>query len=218
MAGTGNCFGLFYSHYFVIRNYSHRFVIRTPLAEELSDKELIAQFRDERTRQLAFRKIVERYQKRLYWHIRRMLIDHDDTDDVLQNVFIKSWKGLDNFKEDSQLFTWLYRIATNETLSFIRQKKAERYVRYGDVEENIEGKLEDDNYFNGDAIQKKLQVAIAQLPEKQRLVFTMKYFEDMKYDDMSVVLETSVGALKASYHHAVKKIETFIRTTDNLSH
>lgn len=186
--------------------------IRTLMAEEISDKELIAQFRDERTRQLAFRKIVERYQKRLYWHIRRMLIDHDDTDDVLQNVFIKSWKGLDNFKEDSQLFTWLYRIATNETLSFIRQRKADRYVRYGDVEESIEGKLEDDNFFSGDAIQKKLQIAIAQLPEKQRLVFTMKYFEDMKYEDMSAVLETSVGALKASYHHAVKKIEVYIRS------
>ena len=188
------------------------------MTEEISDKELIAQFREERTRQLAFRKIVERYQKRLYWHIRRMLIDHDDTDDVLQNVFIKSWKGLDNFKEDSRLFTWLYRIATNETLSFIRQRKAERYVRFGDVEESIEGKLMDDNYFNGDAIQKKLQIAIAQLPEKQRLVFTMKYFEDMKYDDMSAVLETSVGALKASYHHAVKKIEAFIRATDDLTH
>jgi RNA polymerase sigma-70 factor (ECF subfamily) len=185
---------------------------------EISDKELTAQFRDEKTRQVAFRKIVERYQKRLYWHIRRMLIDHDDTDDVLQNCFIKVWKGLDNFKEDSQLYTWLYRIATNETLSFIRQQKAERYVRFGDVEQSIEGKLEDDNYFSGDAIQKKLQVAIAQLPEKQRLVFTMKYFEDMKYEDMSVVLETSVGALKASYHHAVKKIEAFIRATDDLTH
>ncbi len=197
---------------------SYKFVFRTLMTEEISDKELIAQFREERTRQSAFKKIVERYQKRLYWHIRRMLIDHDDTDDVLQNVFIKSWKGLDNFKEDSQLFTWLYRIATNETLSFIRQKKAERYVRFGDVEESIESTLENDNYFNGDAIQKKLQVAIAQLPEKQRLVFTMKYFEDMKYDDMSAVLETSVGALKASYHHAVKKIEAFIRATDDLTH
>ena len=185
---------------------------------EISDKELTAQFRDEKTRQAAFRKIVERYQKKLYWHIRRMLLDHDDTDDVLQNCFIKVWKGLDNFKEDSQLYTWLYRIATNETLSFIRQQKAERYVRFGDVEQSIEGKLENDNYFNGDAIQKKLQVAIAQLPEKQRLVFTMKYFEDMKYEDMSAVLDTSVGALKASYHHAVKKIEAFIRDTDDLSH
>lgn len=183
---------------------------------ETSDKELVAQFREERTRQAAFRQIVERYQKRLYWHIRRMLVDHDDTDDVLQNAFIKAWKGLDAFKEDAQLYTWLYRIATNETLSFIRQRKADLFLRYGDVEFSIEGKLEDDNYFRGDVIQKKLQVAIQQLPEKQRLVFNMKYFEDMKYEDMSAVLETSVGALKASYHHAVKKIEAFIRNTDHL--
>lgn len=181
---------------------------------ETSDKELIALFRQENTRQKAFRIIVERYQKRMYWHIRRMLVDHDDTDDVLQNVFIKVWKGLDNFKEDSQLYTWLYRIATNETLSFIRQQKAELYVRYGDVEHSVESKLTDDNFFSGDAIQKKLQIAIQQLPEKQRLVFNMKYFEDMKYEDMSNVLETSVGALKASYHHAVKKIEAYIRNTD----
>lgn len=181
---------------------------------ETSDKELLARFREESTRQLAFRHIVERYQKRLYWHIRRMLVDHDDTDDVLQNVFIKAWKGLDNFKEDSQLYTWLYRIATNETLSFIRQRKADLFVRYGDVEYNIESKLEDDTFFKGDAIQKKLQVAIQLLPEKQRLVFNMKYFEDMKYEDMSQVLDTSVGALKASYHHAVKKIEAHIRSTD----
>jgi RNA polymerase sigma factor (sigma-70 family) len=181
---------------------------------EISDKQLVAEFREERTRQAAFRAIVERYQKRLYWHIRRMLVDHDDTDDVLQNVFIKTWKGLDNFKEDSQLYTWLYRIATNETLSFIRQRKADLMVRYGDVEYSVESKLEDDNYFRGDAIQKKLQLAIQLLPEKQRLVFNMKYFEDMKYEDMSNVLDTSVGALKASYHHAVKKIETYIRGTD----
>jgi RNA polymerase sigma-70 factor (ECF subfamily) len=182
---------------------------------ESSDKDLIAQFRNGPTRQAAFRTIVERYQKRLYWHIRRMLIDHDDTDDVLQNVFIKTWKGLDGFKEDSQLYTWLYRIATNETLSHIRQRKTELLVRYGDVEYNIESKLEDDNYFSGDAIQKKLQLAIQQLPEKQRLVFNMKYFGEMKYEDMSQVLDTSVGALKASYHHAVKKIEAFIRSGDH---
>ncbi|HTL81922.1 MAG TPA: sigma-70 family RNA polymerase sigma factor, partial [Bacteroidia bacterium] len=121
-------------------------------------------------------------------------------------------KGLDGFKEDSQLYTWLYRIATNETLSFIRQRKADLQVRFGDVEHSIESKLEDDNCFRGDAIQKKLQIAIQRLPEKQRIVFNMKYFEDMKYEDMSAVLETSVGALKASYHHAVKKIEAYIRS------
>lgn len=183
--------------------------------DEPTDKELLAQFRDDRTRNAAFGKIIQRYQRRLYWHIRRMLIDHDDTDDVLQNVFIKMWKGLDNFKEDAQLYTWLYRVATNETLTFIKQRKTEMFVRYGDVEYGIEGKLEDDNFFRGDEIQKKLQLAIATLPEKQRLVFNMKYFEEMKYEDMSQVLDTSVGALKASYHHAVKKIESYIRGTDS---
>src|ERR1700741_3548354 len=113
------------------------------------DKKLLEQFRDKNTMNYAFNLIVKKYQSRVYWHIRRIVIDHDDANDVAQNTFIKAWKGLDNFKEDSQLFTWLYRIATNESLSFIRQQKADRYVRFGDVEENIEGKLEDDNYFNG---------------------------------------------------------------------
>lgn len=180
---------------------------------EPSDIELIAMFREEKTRQQAFRFIVARYQKKLYWHIRRILVDHDDTDDVLQNTFIKTWKGLDGFKEDAQLYTWLYRIATNETMSFIRQRKAELFVRYGDVEFSVEDKLQNSDNFSGDEIQKKLQLAIQQLPEKQRIVFTMKYFEDVKYEDMSEILETSVGALKASYHHAVKKIELYIRST-----
>lgn len=180
---------------------------------EISDKELVRMFRDEKSRQQAFRLIVTRYQKKLYWHIRRILVDHDDTDDVLQNTFIKTWKGLDGFKEDAQLYTWLYRIATNETMSFIRSRKAELFVRFGDVEHSVEDKLQDSNTFKGDEIQKKLQLAIQQLPEKQRIVFTMKYFEDMKYEDMSQVLDTSVGALKASYHHAVKKIEAYIRST-----
>jgi RNA polymerase sigma-70 factor (ECF subfamily) len=180
---------------------------------ELSDKELVAMFREDKSRQQAFRLIVNRYQRKLYWHIRRILVDHDDTDDVLQNTFIKTWKGLDNFKEDAQLYTWLYRIATNETMSFIRQRKSEMMVRYGDVEYSIEDKLQDGNNFKGDEIQKKLQLAIQRLPEKQRIVFTMKYFEDIRYEDMSEILDTSVGALKASYHHAVKKIEEYIRNT-----
>ncbi len=190
---------------------------------ELSDIQLLQQFRQAAEspngaamRQQVFRVLVTRYQKKLYWHIRRMLIDHDDTDDVLQNTFIKVWRALDGFKEDAQLYTWLYRIATNETLSFIRQRKADLHVRFGDVEYNIESKLHDDNYFRGDEIQKKLQLAIQTLPEKQRLVFNMKYFEEMRYEDMSAVLETSVGALKASYHHAVKKIEAYIRNTNEV--
>jgi RNA polymerase sigma factor (sigma-70 family) len=187
---------------------------------DLSDIQLLQQFRQAPAdaggavlRQQIFKVLVVRYQKKLYWHIRRMLVDHDDTDDVLQNTFIKVWRALDGFKEDAQLYTWLYRIATNETLSFIRQRKADLQVRYGDVEHAIESKLQDDNFFRGDEIQKKLQLAIQTLPEKQRLVFNMKYFEEMRYEDMSAVLDTSVGALKASYHHAVKKIEAYIRNT-----
>lgn len=187
---------------------------------DLSDIQLLQQFRQAQAdaggaalRQQIFKVLVVRYQKKLYWHIRRMLVDHDDTDDVLQNTFIKVWRALDGFKEDAQLYTWLYRIATNETLSFIRQRKADLQVRYGDVEHSIESKLQDDNFFRGDEIQKKLQLAIQTLPEKQRLVFNMKYFEEMRYEDMSAVLDTSVGALKASYHHAVKKIEAYIRNT-----
>jgi len=184
------------------------------MSEETSDKELLEQFRNPDSRNFAFNLIVRKYQKRVYWHIRRIVIDHDDADDVVQNTFIKVWKGLDNFKEDSQLFTWLYRIATNESLTFLKQKKAHLNVSFGDVEYSLSNSLTSDNYFNGDQVQKKLQLAILTLPEKQRIVFNMKYFEDMKYEEMSQVLETSVGALKASYHHAVKKIELYITKQD----
>src|SRR5687767_6392084 len=168
------------------------------MSDEPSDKELLEQFRDPASRNSAFNIIIRKYQKRVYWHIRRIVIDHDDADDVVQNTFIKVWKGLDNFKEDSQLYTWLYRIATNESLTFIKQKKDNLKVSYGDVEYSLSNSLTDDNYFNGDEIQKKLQLAILTLPEKQRIVFNMKYFDEMKYEEMSQVLETSVGALKAS--------------------
>ena len=184
------------------------------MGEETSDKELLEKFRIPDSRNYAFNQIVRKYQKRVYWHIRRIVIDHDDADDVVQNTFIKVWKGLDNFKEDSQLYTWLYRIATNESLTFLKQKKAHLNVPFGDVEYSLSNSLTDDNYFKGDEIQKKLQLAILTLPEKQRIVFNMKYFEEMKYEDMSQVLETSVGALKASYHHAVKKIELYITKQD----
>ena len=182
--------------------------------EEYSDKELLEQFRNPEKRNYAFNLLVRKYQKKLYWHIRRIVIDHDDSDDVVQNTFIKVWKGLDNFKEDSQLFTWLYRIATNESLTFLKQKKAKYFVSFGTVEYNLANKLEDDNFYKGDEVQKKLQKAILTLPEKQRIVFNMKYYEEIKYEEMSGILETSVGALKASYHHAVKKIEEYIKNTD----
>lgn len=178
--------------------------------QEYSDKELLEKFRDENTRSYAFNLLVKKYQKRLYNHIRRMLIDHDDTNDVLQNVLLKMWNNLLNFKEDSQLFTWLYRIATNETLTFLKKKRTKFFIPIVDVEYQLSKSLEDDNYFNGDEIQLKLQKAILTLPEKQRLVFNMKYYEDFKYEAMSDVLGTSVGALKASYHIAVKKIEEYV--------
>ncbi len=178
--------------------------------QEYSDKELLEKFRDENTRSYAFNLLVKKYQKRLYNHIRRMLIDHDDTNDVLQNVLLKMWNNLFNFKEDSQLFTWLYRIATNESLTFLKKKRTKFFIPIVDVEYQLSKSLEDDNYFNGDEIQLKLQKAILTLPEKQRLVFNMKYYEDFKYEAMSDVLGTSVGALKASYHIAVKKIEEYV--------
>ena len=174
------------------------------------DQEIIEQFRNEQTRNYAFNLLVREYQKRLYWHIRKIIIDHDDTDDVLQNVFIKVWRNLENFKEESQLFTWMYRIATNESINFLNAKKKRAGIPLDDVSAFLVGNLESDSYYKGDEIQTKLQKAILTLPDKQRIVFNMKYFDEMKYEEMSKILETSVGALKASYHHAVKKIEDYL--------
>jgi len=139
-----------------------------------------------------------------------MLVDHEDTNDVLQNVFIRVWNGLDNFREDAQLYTWLYRIATNESLTFIEQQKKKASVPLDDVEGSISNKIKADKYFDPNKLEWKLQVAIQQLPEKQRVVFNLRYYDEMPYEEMSKVLETSEGALKASYHHAVKKIEDYI--------
>ncbi len=175
------------------------------------DKELLQKFRAPETRNYAFNLLVREYQKRLYWHIRKILIDHDDTDDVLQNVFIKVWKALDGFKEESQLYTWLYRIATNESITFLNQKKKRAGIPLDDVSHFLANNLESDSYFKGDEIQAKLQKAILTLPDKQRIVFNMKYFDEIKYEEMSQILDTSVGALKASYHHAVKKIEEYLK-------
>jgi RNA polymerase sigma-70 factor (ECF subfamily) len=178
--------------------------------QEYSDKELLVMFKEESSKNFAFNLIIKKYQKKLYSIIRRMIISHDDTDDVLQNTFIKMWHHLDGFKEDSQLYTWLYRIATNESLTFLKKKRTKFFIPMVDVEYKLSQSLESDQYFKGDEIQLRLQKAILKLPEKQRLVFNMKYFEEMKYEDMSEILGTSVGALKASYHHAVKKIEEYV--------
>ena len=180
------------------------------MAVTVHDSELLIQFRNPGTREKAFTAIIKKYQEKLYWHIRRMLVDHDDTNDVLQNVFIRVWNGLDNFREDSQLYTWLYRIATNESLTFIEQQKKKAAISLDEVESSISNKVKADKHFDANKLEWKLQVAIQQLPEKQRVVFNLRYYDEMPYEEMSKVLETSQGALKASYHHAVKKIEDYI--------
>ena len=177
---------------------------------EQTDSQLLQEFREPATREAAFTAILKKYQERLYWHIRRMVVDHEDTNDILQNVFIKSWKGLDNFREDSQLYTWLYRIATNECLTFIENQKKKKSISYDEHEEILSNKIKADENFDSRKLEWKLQLAIQKLPEKQRLVFTLRYYDEMPYEEMSRILGTSEGALKASYHHAAKKIEEFI--------
>lgn len=177
---------------------------------EWDDREILEGIKIPGKEEVAFNQLLQKYQERLYWHIRKIVIGHDDTDDVLQNTMIKVWKSLPSFRADSGLFTWLYRIATNEALTFLKQKKKRAFAPWVDVEHKISETLESDPWFNGDEIQLKLQQAILKLPNKQRIVFNMKYFDEVKYEDMSVILKTSVGALKASYHHAVKKIEAML--------
>lgn len=180
------------------------------MAEQTTDTELLASFREPATREKAFTEIVKKYQQRLYWHIRRMLVDHEDSNDVLQNVFIRVWNALSGFREDAQLYTWLYRIATNECLTFIEQQKKKSSVSLNELEAGLSNKIKADKDFDANKLEWKLQLAIQQLPEKQRVVFMLRYYDEMPYEEMSRVLETSVGALKASYHHAAKKIEEFI--------
>jgi RNA polymerase sigma-70 factor (ECF subfamily) len=159
----------------------------------------------------AFNLIVEEYKERLYWHIRKIVLIHDDADDVLQNTFIKAWRYIKDFKGDSKLYTWLFKIATNESITFLNKKKKKNEDSIEPYEIYLSNKLEADEYFNGDTAQKILQKAILKLPEKQRIIFNMKYFDEMKYTEISEILDTSIGALKASYHHAVKKIEEFVK-------
>jgi len=174
------------------------------------DKELLFMFHDPATKEQGFTSIVKKYQEKLYWHIRRMVITHDDANDVLQNMFIKVWKGLENFREDSQLYTWLYRIATNECLTYLEQQKKRASVSLSDVGNGLSNRLKSDTNFDANRLEWKLQLGIQQLPEKQRIVFNLRYYDEMPYEEMSKVLDTSAGALKASYHHAAKKIEEYI--------
>jgi RNA polymerase sigma-70 factor (ECF subfamily) len=176
----------------------------------LEDKELLEKIRNADTRNYGFNLLVRIYQQRVYWHIRKMVIDHDDADDITQEVFIKIHKSIENFREDSQLYTWIYRIATNECLNFLQRKKRRFFLPIADVAKELGAKLDHATSLSGDDIQLKLQKALLKLPDKQRLVFNMKYFDDMSYEEIAAITNTSVGALKASYHHAVKKIEDFL--------
>lgn len=176
----------------------------------MEDKELLEKVRNPETRNYGFNMLVRTYQQRVYWHIRKMVIDHDDADDLTQEVFIKIHKHIESFREDSQLYTWIYRITTNECLSFLQRKKRRFFLPIGDVAKELMGKLDNSSHVSGEEIQLKLQKALLTLPDKQRMVFNMKYFDDMTYEDISEITNTSVGALKASFHHAVKKIEDFL--------
>jgi RNA polymerase sigma factor (sigma-70 family) len=182
--------------------------------KQVEDAEIIEKFTVEKTRQEAFNLLLNKYQQKIYWHVRRMVLNHDDADDLVQDVFIKVWKNLENFRNDSQLYTWIYRIATNESITFLNKQKQRNNTPLDEVSSELAESLIEPSYFNGNDIQLKLQRAIVTLPEKQRLIFNMKYFDDMKYEEISQVLGTSVGALKASFHIAVKKIEAFMLNDD----
>ncbi|MDB4015136.1 RNA polymerase sigma factor [Flavobacteriaceae bacterium] len=168
---------------------------------------LVHALQNSATQEAGFKTLIKEYQQPLYWHIRKIVFDHEDADDVLQNTYIKIFKNIKNFRGESKLFSWMYRIATNEALTFIKQKSRKLGLSLNEFNEKQVNQLEADVYFEGDAIALKLQLAVANLPEKQRLVFNLKYYEELKYEEISEILETSVGGLKASYHHAVKKIK-----------
>ena len=175
-----------------------------------NEKEIVVLLQDPARQREAFARIVKEYSEQLYWQIRRLVLTHDDTNDILQNTFIKAWTNIDYFRGDAKMSTWLYRIALNECLTFLNKQNATSQLSIDDIDSEMLNKLESDTYFDGDSTQKAFLRAIHQLPEKQRMVFNLKYFKEMKYEDMSEILGTSIGALKASYHHAVKKIEAFL--------
>lgn len=178
----------------------------------LEEKVFIEKLLHPKTQNDAFQELLKLYQKPLYFHIRNIVLNHDDTDDVLQNTFIKIFQNLKNFKGDSKLFSWMYRIATNEALTFIQQRAKKQGITSEEVQQKAINNLQSDVYFDGNEIQIKLQKAIAILPEKQQLVFKMKYFQELKYEEIAEITQTSVGALKASYFHAVKKVEDYLKT------
>ncbi|PKB44721.1 RNA polymerase sigma-70 factor (ECF subfamily) [Cellulophaga sp. RHA19] len=178
----------------------------------ITEEALVHQLKDKSSQAKAFEVLVDTYKERLYWHIRKIVLNHNDADDVLQNTFIKVFRNIDKFKGDSKLFSWIYRIATNESLSFLKTKSKMLGVTSEELQSLLLDNLQSDVYFEGDEIQLKLQKAISTLPEKQKLVFNMKYFDELKYEEISEILGTSVGGLKASYHQAVKKIENYLKS------
>ncbi len=194
-------------------NFSSNDVSNDSYMTTWNEQQVVEQLRDSAQRQRAFTLLVEHFKEQLYWQIRRMVLSHDDADDVLQNTFIKAWTGLDGFRGDAKLSTWLFRIANNETLNFLERKRQALSLD-DESAVGVAARLESDPYFDGDETERQLQEAIATLPDRQRQVFNLKYFEEMKYEDMSDMLDTSVGALKASYHHAVKKIADFFQSHD----
>ncbi|MDH3652011.1 MAG: sigma-70 family RNA polymerase sigma factor [Saprospiraceae bacterium] len=175
------------------------------------EAEILTLIRDENTREKGFRMLMMVYQERIYWHIRKFVFDHDDANDIMQNTFIKVYRGIDKFKGDSKLYTWLYRISSNESITYVNNRKRRATASIDDGEYDLANQLKADVFFDGDEAQLMLQQAVASLPDKQRLVFNMKYFDDLSYQEISEILDTSVGALKASYHHAVKKIQGFFK-------
>lgn len=189
--------------------------IKAQAMADFDEKDIGMRLSDPATRRDAFAELVSQYSEQLYWQIRRIVLTHEDADDVLQNVFMKAWKNIDTFRSDSKLSTWLYRIAMNESIDFTRHKNALGMVSTdGDNVPSVSAQLLADEYFDGDQIQATLQEAIASLPEKQRMIFNMRYYDEMKYTDMSEILGTTVGALKASYHIAVKKISEYFKLRD----
>lgn len=180
----------------------------------VAEKELVEALQSEEAKEAAFSALVSQYQERLYWQIRNILLDHDDTDDVLQNTFIKIYRHIDKFKGDSKLHTWMYRIAANESISFLNKKARQNNISIENVQDNAVRKLETDVYFEGDKLELQFQKAIAALPPRQKLIFNMKYFSDQTYEELSEILDTSVGGLKSSYHIAVKKITEYIRNNE----
>lgn len=182
----------------------------TKIHPVLEDEIILEKFGQPESKRMAFHQLVQQYQKRVYWHVRKMVISHEDADDITQEVFVIIWNKLHTFKGDSKLFTWIYRIATNECLSFLQKKKKRFFLPINDVNAELSNMIDSGADISGDEIQLKLQKALLTLPEKQRAVFNMKYFEELPYQEIAEITGTSVGALKASYHHAVKKIEAFL--------